>query len=119
METLQISTDTILDHHLMAFINNDLAELMKDYSEESEVWTPNGAIVGLDAISSFYTYVFTLLPKAQFTLDIQQRIVKEDKAYIVWSTESPVVNIPVGSDSFQMSGDKIIWQSLVAQIIQK
>ncbi|GEO05152.1 hypothetical protein AAE02nite_28160 [Adhaeribacter aerolatus] len=119
METLQISTDTILDHHLKAFRNNDLAELMKDYSAESEVWTPDGAVVGLEAIAAFYTYIFSLLPKEQFNLDIKQRIVKEHKAYLVWSTESPFINIPVGTDSFQISGDKIIWQSLAAHIIPK
>lgn len=28
-------------------------ELIKDYVEQSELWSPDGAIVGLEAISSF------------------------------------------------------------------
>jgi hypothetical protein len=40
-----------------------MVEIMKDYLQESEVWTPDGSLVGLEAISSFYSYVFTLLPK--------------------------------------------------------
>jgi len=42
MEINEALTKEILVHHLTAFGNNDLNEIMKDYTEESEVLTPNG-----------------------------------------------------------------------------
>jgi predicted dinucleotide-utilizing enzyme len=119
MAASQVTTETVLQHHLEAFSNNDLTELMKDYTEHSEVWTPQGAMVGLDAINSFYTYVFTLLPKQSTRLEIQQKILKEDKAYIVWNAESAIISIPIGTDSFYIKDEKILWQSLAAHIIPK
>ena len=71
MQTLEITSETVLQHHLAAFGNNDLNELIKDYTEESEVWTPDGAIVGLKAISSFFSYAFTLFPKDKTKLEIK------------------------------------------------
>ena len=122
MQTLQTKTDTIektLNHHLQAFVENDIEEMMKDYTEQSEVWTSEGAIVGLEAISSFFSYVFTLLPQESIQLDIKQNIVKEDRAYIVWSADSSVISIPTGTDSFEIRDGKILWQSTAAQIVQK
>ncbi len=46
MQATQTSSQNVIQHHLEALGKNDLEELMKDYSEESELWTPDGAIVG-------------------------------------------------------------------------
>ncbi|MGV3641461.1 MAG: nuclear transport factor 2 family protein [Adhaeribacter sp.] len=119
METLTISATEVLDHHLQAFINNDLTEIMKDYTEASEVWTPDGFLVGLEAIAGFYTKAFALLPKGESKLEVKQRLHKENKAYLVWTADSPVVQIPLGTDSFEFRNNKIAWQSLAAQIIPK
>ena len=106
-------------HHLQAFGNNDIEELMKDYTEDSEVWTPEGSMAGLDAISSFYIYAFTLFPKGATRLEIKQMIVKGDKLYVVWNAESAIVNVPVGTDSFEIIDGKILWQTTAIHVIQK
>lgn len=120
MQPIQTDTiETILHHHTEAFVNNDIGEIMKDYTEQSEIWTPNGAVVGLEAIASFYTYVFALLPKESTKLELKQKLIKDEKAYIAWSAESPVVHIPAGSESFEIKDGKIRWQSTSAHIIHK
>jgi len=48
-----LNSEDVLQHHLQALGQNDLEELLKDYTEESELWTQNGIISGLDNISSF------------------------------------------------------------------
>ncbi len=63
MQTSQITPTIVFEHHLEALRQNDLDELMKDYTEKSEIWTPDNAFVGLEAISSLYSYAFTLFPK--------------------------------------------------------
>jgi limonene-1,2-epoxide hydrolase len=113
------TTETTLQHHLEAFGNNDIHEIMKDYSEESEVWTPEGAIVGMEAISSLFSFAFTLFPKDSTRLEITQMIIKGSRVYIVWSADSSVINVPVGTDSFEIKDGKILWQSTAIHIIQK
>jgi limonene-1,2-epoxide hydrolase len=119
MQTLQVTAQTTVEHHLEAFRKNDIDEIMEDFTEQSEVWTPEGAIIGLEAISSFFSYAFTLFPKDSTRLDIKQMIVKENKAYIVWNAESAIINVPIGTDSFEIKDGKILWQSTAIQIIQK
>ena len=119
MQTLEITSETVLQHHLAALGNNDLNELMKDYTEESEVWTPDGAIVGLKAISSFFSYAFTLFPKDKTKLEIKKMIANDYKVYIVWTADSPIVNVPFATDSFEIKNGKILWQSTAFQMVQK
>ena len=119
IESTIMSAEAVLTHHLEAFLNNDIKEIMKDYSDDSEMWVENGLIKGKEAISSFFTYVFTLLPKATSRFDLKQKIVNGDKAYIVWEAESPSVSIPFGTDSFNIKNGCILWHTAAAQIIQK
>jgi len=119
MQTMQINSEKIFQHHLEALGKNDMDELMKDYAEQSELWTPDGAIVGLEAISSFYAYAFTLFPKGKTELEIKKMIVKDNKVYIVWTADSPVVDISFGTDSFEITEGKILWQSTAFQMAQK
>ncbi len=119
MQTLQITSESVFQHHLAALGNNDLNELLKDYTEESEVWTPDGDIGGLKAISSFFSYAFTLFPKDKTTLDIKKMIAKDYKVYIVWTADSPIVNVPFATDSFEIKEGKILWQSTAFQMVQK
>ncbi len=119
METLQVTAQETLEHHLEAFGKNDIEGIMEDYTEQSEVWTPEGAIKGLKDIRSFFSYAFTLFPKESTSLKIKQMIVNKDKAYIVWTAESAVINVPIGTDSFEIKIGKILWQSAAIQIISK
>ena len=119
METLlQTKTEQILNHHLFAFIETDVNEIMKDFTEASELLTPDGALKGLDAIRSFFEETFKIVPKGS-TLEIKQQIIRDNIAYIVWSGESSFVSIPLGADTFIIENDKIAFQVVAAQIIPK
>ena len=83
MQTTQINPEAVFQHHLGAIANNDLEELMQDYTERSELWTPDGALVGLKAISSFFSNVFTFFPKGNTKLELKKQITRDDKIYII------------------------------------
>ena len=119
MQTLQMTPERVFQHHLEALGKNDMDELMKDYAGQSELWTPDGAIVGLEAISSFYSYAFTLFPKGKTELEIKKMIVKANKVYVVWTADSPLVNVSFATDSFEIKEGKILWQSTAFQMTQK
>jgi hypothetical protein len=119
MSTVLITrTEEILNHHVSAFVEADLDEIMKDYVERSELLTPQGPVSGLNAIRSWFEEIFKSVPKGS-PLDLKQMIIRDNMAYIVWSGESPFVSIPFGVDTFVMENDKILYQNLGAHIIPK
>ena len=119
METVtQTKTQEVLNHHLSAFMEADVDEVLKDFTEQSELLTPDGALKGLNAIRSFLEEVFKMVPKGS-TLETKQMIVRDNLAYITWSGESSFVSIPLGTDSFIIENDKIVYQTLAAHIIPK
>jgi hypothetical protein len=122
METLELKTTTteeVLDHHFQAFLNNDVNEVMKDYTEESEIWTSEGIIRGLDDIASFFSYIFTALPKGGTRLGIKQKIVNGNRSFIVWNADSPLISIPTGGDTFLIEDGKIVLQTVVTHIVSR
>jgi hypothetical protein len=42
------STSDVLGHHLQAFGDCDLDEIMADFTDDSVLFTPNGALKGLE-----------------------------------------------------------------------
>jgi hypothetical protein len=119
MQTAQTSPKNIVQHHLDALGKNDMEELMKDYTEQSELWTPDGPVTGLKAISSFFSYAFTLFPKDKTKLEIKKMIDNDSKVYFVWAADSPAVIISFASDSFEVRDEKIVWQTTAFQMVQK
>ena len=111
-------TEEILNHHVSAFVETDLDEIMKDHTERSELLTPQGAVSGLNAIRSWFEEIFKVVPKGS-PLDLKQTIIRDNVANIVWSGESPFVSIPLGVDTFIMESDKILYQNLAAHIVPK
>ena len=67
---------------------------MKDFTEASELLTPDGALKGLNAIRSFFEEIFKIMPKGT-ALEMKQMIIRDDVAYVVWSAESSFVSIPL------------------------
>ncbi|MBD0377934.1 MAG: hypothetical protein ICV51_20190 [Flavisolibacter sp.] len=59
------------------------------------------------------------MPKEGTRLELTYRMIKDDKAYLVWTADSPAIQVPMGTDSFEIKNDKIVWQSTAAHIIHK
>jgi hypothetical protein len=112
------TTQEILNHHLSAFLQADVHEILKDYTEESELLTPDGPMKGLDAISSFFEEAFKLVPK-ESSLVPKQMIVRDNVGYVAWSGETPTVQIPLGTDTFVIENDKILYHTLAVHMLPK
>lgn len=113
-----METKDILNHHLTAFGNNDLDEILKDYSEDSEVLTSDGPLKGLSAIRTFFEKLFVTIPTGSF-FEMKKSIITGSFAYIVWASESNVAKIPFGTDSFFIEGTKIRLHTVGAHILIK
>ncbi|RPD51156.1 nuclear transport factor 2 family protein [Paracnuella aquatica] len=111
-------TRDVLTHHLTAFGNNDLNEILKDYTEESEVLTPDGPIRGLVAIRQFFADYFVTIPTGS-DFNMRRLTVTGNAAYIVWSSDSTVASIPLGTDTFFLEEGKIRLHTVAANIIPR
>ena len=105
-------------HHLTAFGNNDLDEIMKDYTKDSEVLTPEGSLTGLDAIRKFFSDYFLVIP-AGSAFELKQLAVTQNIAYVLWSSESANAEIPIGTDTFVLENGKIRFHTVADYRIGK
>lgn len=105
------STHEILNHHLKAFGNNDLEAILKDYNEQSEIFTVDGVVRGLEAIRKFFEEFFRVIPTGS-VFEMKQLIVSDRLAYIVWSSKSEAAEIVFGTDTFVIEEDKIVFHSV-------
>lgn len=108
-------TNDVLMHHLTAFGNNNLAEIMLDYTEDSEVLTSDGSIKGLSAIAAFFSDLFKSIPTGS-DFEMKQLTVAENIAHIIWSSESAVATIPFGTDTFVLENGKIRFHTVSADV---
>ena len=118
-EELTRETTDILDRQNLLFVKGDVDELMKDFSDQAVLFTPDGVLEGIDSIRKFYTDVTTniLPPGSDFKISKQE--VRGQTAYIVWSGESKNYRFPLGTDTFFIKDGKIIAQTFAAKIEPK
>ena len=112
-------TTDILDRQNLYFVKGDVDGIMRDFSEQSVVFTPDGVLEGMDSIRKFYTDVIAnvLPPGSEFNISRQE--VRGQTAYIVWSAESKNYRFPLGTDTFVIKDGKIIVQTFAAKIEPK
>ncbi|MCH9658742.1 nuclear transport factor 2 family protein [archaeon] len=112
-------TTDILNRQNSLFVKGDVDGLMKDFSDQAVLFTPDGVMEGAASIRKFYTEVTTniLPPGSDFKISRQE--VREQTAYIVWSGESQNYRFPIGTDTFVIKGGKIVAQTFAAKIEKK
>lgn len=115
MNTIEIATSNVLTHHLTAFGDNNLNEIMLDYTEQSIVLTDKGAIKGLDKIRHFFEMMFGLIPTGSH-FEMKQLTVSDNAAHIIWASKSATADIPFGTDTFIVENDKIMVHTVAAFI---
>ncbi len=100
-------SEAIMKHHLDAFGKRDVEEILKDYTEDSTIITPDAVIKGLDAIRMQYEIVTkTLLPAgAEFV--VTKNVADDNVGYLIWHAESEYFKVPFATDTFVFEGGKI------------
>jgi ketosteroid isomerase-like protein len=115
-----MDTKAVVDHHSAAFAAGNLDEILKDYTDESALLTPDATYLGRQAIRAFFSDGFSGLFKPgtyDFTLDIMK--IEGDVAYIVWHANCAAATIPLGTDTWVVRDGKIAAQTYTAKIDPK
>ena len=107
------ATKNLLTHHLSSFLDNDLEAVVSDYTDESVLITQAATYIGRKEIATFFADLIIHFPKGNANFDLDKMEVKDEFAFIVWHATTPSVNVPLGSDTFIITGGKIRKQTFV------
>lgn len=111
-------TNDALTHHLTAFGDNNLEEILKDYTQQSEILTIDGTVKGLKNIRQLFADIFILIPTGS-EFEMKRLNVTNDVAHIIWSSKSDKAEILMGSDTFVFENGKIKTHTVVTYIANK
>ena len=93
--------------------------LLSDYTEESVVLTPDTTLIGLDQIKALFANMGSMFPAegSEFVLDRMD--INNELGYIIWHANTPIVKIPLGTDTYIVKDGKIIKQTFAAKVEPK
>jgi hypothetical protein len=115
----EASPTDIINHHLTAFMENNIVEIMADYGETSSVITPDSTYTGLASIEAFFTGLLPSFPTEGTTINMDRMYSIDNLVYIVWNGGSPTLDVPLGTDTFIIEEGKIEYQTFAGYIVPK
>ncbi len=107
-----------LQDHIHAFREGEIDALMADYSPNAVLFTPDAVLRGRDEIRGFFEDLLAAFPPGS-TLDVTQKVIDDDLAYVVWTGESDTLRIPFATDTLLIRQGRIMRQTIAAQMEAK
>jgi hypothetical protein len=109
-----MSSAEVLARHLEA-LTVGVEEVMKDYTESSIFFSPDGLLRGRAAIRLYFEQLLSSFPPALAqALTLVRQDIDGDVAYIVWKAEP---FIPMGTDTFVIRDGKIVVQTFLPFVV--
>jgi ketosteroid isomerase-like protein len=113
------STKEVVDHHLKCFAEGDLNGILSDYGTGAVLFTPDGPLIGTDAMKPLFQAIFAEFSKPGAVFNMLQKSVEKDFAYILWTAETADNTYEIATDTFVVQNGKIIAQSFAGKIVPK
>jgi ketosteroid isomerase-like protein len=112
MATAASSTiEIVLGQHVQALVSRSLDSIMRDYTDDAVVFSPNGAFKGSENIRAFFTAALGMLPpEALNNLKVIKQDIDGEFVYVLWSAEPA---IQFAGDTFCIRDGKIVMQAFV------
>ena len=114
-----VATKDVIEHHLKCFAEGDLKGILSDYTPSSVLFTPEGALRGIDAIRPLFQAMIAEFGKPGSAFSMKQQFVEGEHAYIVWTAETADNVYEFATDTFVVRDGKILAQSFASKIIPK
>jgi hypothetical protein len=113
------STKDVLDNHLKCFGAGDLQGILADFAPGAVLLTPDGPLVGADAMKPMYQALIAEFaqPGSSFHLKVQS--VVDHYGYILWTAETADNVYELATDTFVVRDGKIVAQSFTGKITPK
>lgn len=114
------TTEEVYGHHADAFLSQDIDKLMKDYSENSVLITPDGKIYkGMEEIRETFKYAFSEVFPPQTRLDVSKLVIEGEVVFVIYSAtdeSTGEVFMPFATDTFIIQDGKIKYQTIAAEM---
>jgi len=114
-----MSTEGVLDHHLEAFTSQDLDACLDDYTDDSVIITNMGVFRGLDEIEELFAGLFEEFSQDGSIVELDEKVIEEEYAYIVWHGETPDNGYEFCTDTFVIEDGTIHRQTFGGKIEPK
>ena len=109
----QMDTRDVVEHHIKALVDADLAGTLDDYAADAVLIVAGGeAIRGKAALADVFGQAITAMfepETSQFTLD--SLVVEDECAVITWHMTFPGGEVVFGTDTFIVRNGKIVLQT--------
>ena len=107
----KVTTEAVLQHHVQALTSGNLDEFLKDYTEDSFLFTPGETYKGLEGIKAGFESIWKMVgPNAITNIKATKQEIQGEYVYVLW-TMPPA--IPFGGDMFHIRNGKIMMQSVI------
>jgi ketosteroid isomerase-like protein len=113
------TTKEVLDNHLKSFGKGDLHGILSDYAPTAILFTPEGPLVGAEAIRPLFEGLLAEFAKPGSSFKLTHESIKGDYAYILWTAETADNRYDLATDTFVIQNGKIVVQSFAAKILPK
>lgn len=117
------TTEEVYSHHVQAFLSQDVDAIMKDYSENSVLITPDGEIhKGLEEIRATFDYAFPEIFPPQTRLEVSKEVIEGEIVFVTYTATDEATGemyMPFATDTFIIQNGKIKYQTVAADMSPK
>ena len=92
------SAQEVVEAHLAAVAQGDLATILKDYRDDVVIVTPQGALEGHAGVEAFFTQALTALPELK--VSVKSIVCAGNIVLVQWTAASPAGRVNDGVDTF-------------------
>jgi ketosteroid isomerase-like protein len=110
-----VTTKDVIEHHLKCFGEGDLKGILSDYTPSAVLFTPDGALRGIDPIRTLFQAMIAEFGKPGSAFSMKQQFVEGEHAYIVWTAETADNIYEFATDTFVVRDGKILAQSFTSK----
>ncbi len=115
MTTSTETVEVVLARHLGAIASRDVDQIMRDYTDESVLITPEHTFRGLEQVRAFFTAALNIFtPEVLGMFNISKQEIAGEIAYLFWSSGP---SVPFATDTFLIRDGKIAVQTFTGQIV--
>ncbi|NER38425.1 MAG: nuclear transport factor 2 family protein [Oscillatoria sp. SIO1A7] len=110
-------TREVWEHHIEAWDNSDIDEIMSDYSEDSVLILNNEIYKGIDEVACVFESLFDIF--ADGNNIIAPETIEGEAIYITWNYTPPNDRAYDGTDSFFLRDDIIEYQTIASRLYEE
>ena len=115
-----MTVQDLMARHGKAIREGDVDGVLADYAEHSVIMTTGRTARGLAEIRDLFTDLFTnLIPPGSSKLELLWSGWEGEYVFTVWKGENETQTFPIGTDTFVVRDDKIVFQTYVPHTVNK